>query len=151
MPASGSSLWLALSCALVGPAVVIALIGLLVRGARRSERSRARLRAGELFRLIAAQVAGRITPGDLRRVASRAVLERHGGDHLDSAPARARGSGAIAGEERARGPGAPHPRRPRAGRKAGAGGSPPRLPAERTLAGCPAGGAQARAGARQLG
>ena len=71
----GTPLWLVLAFALAVPLAATALVLLLVRVARRSQRSAARLRAGELFRLLGARVAGRVPARTLRRAVSQAEHE----------------------------------------------------------------------------
>jgi HEAT repeat protein len=52
------------------PLAVAALVTLLVRREQRDARARTRLRAGELFQLLAGKVSGRVRGGELRRAAS---------------------------------------------------------------------------------
>ena len=75
MPGPQTPFWLVLVFAVVLPLVASALVALLVRSAHRAERVAARLRAGELFRLLGGGVAGRIGERDLRRAVSRADHE----------------------------------------------------------------------------
>jgi HEAT repeat protein len=75
MPVSDTPYWLVLCFAGAVPLVVTALVVLLVRWADRAERSASRLRTGELFRLIAGRVAGRLSAMALRRALSRAQTE----------------------------------------------------------------------------
>src|SRR5512144_1119180 len=60
---------------LVVPLAAVALGLLLARLARRSQREARRLRAGELFRLLGARVAGRVPARALRRAVSHAAHE----------------------------------------------------------------------------
>jgi HEAT repeat protein len=52
------------------PIAVAALLVLLVRHEHRGARARTRLRAGELFQLLAGRLSGRVRGGELRRAAS---------------------------------------------------------------------------------
>ena len=60
-----------LSFAISLPLAVAALTMLLIRKARRAERSGRRLRSGQLFALLGARVSGKVRGGDLRRAAAR--------------------------------------------------------------------------------
>src|SRR5262245_36775849 len=57
------------------PLAVAALITLLVRREHRDARARTRLRAGELFQLLAGRVSGRVRGGELRRAVVNAGPE----------------------------------------------------------------------------
>ncbi|MEQ1832292.1 MAG: HEAT repeat domain-containing protein [Candidatus Eisenbacteria bacterium] len=75
MPTPESPHWLVLFFAIAMPLTAIALVLLLVRSVRRSQRGSARLRAGELFRLLGGRVAGRVPARTLRRAVSGAEHE----------------------------------------------------------------------------
>lgn len=75
MPGPHTPFWLVLSFAIAVPLAVTALVLLLLRAAHRARRSAARLRAGELFRLLAGRVTGRVSATDLRRAISGADHE----------------------------------------------------------------------------
>lgn len=74
-PGADAPFWLVLAFAISVPLAATGLLVLLVRLAARAQRSAARLRAGELFRLIGGRVSGRIGSGTLRRAVSRAERE----------------------------------------------------------------------------
>ena len=63
--------WILLTFALGVPAAVTLLVFLLARLARRRQKRGARMRAGELFRLLGGTVAGRVPERTLRRAAAR--------------------------------------------------------------------------------
>ncbi len=63
--------WILLGFALGVPAAVTLLVFLLARLSRRGQKRAARLRAGELFRILGGNVAGRVPERALRRAAAR--------------------------------------------------------------------------------
>jgi HEAT repeat protein len=69
MPALDLHFVSATSIILALPLAVAVLIALLVRREHRGARERTRLRAGELFQLLAGRVSGRVRGGELRRAA----------------------------------------------------------------------------------
>jgi HEAT repeat protein len=75
VPGPDTPFWLVLSFTLAVPVAATALVLLLVRASHRARRSAARLRAGELFRLLVGRVSGRIAGRDLRRAVSHADHE----------------------------------------------------------------------------
>lgn len=75
MPGPDAPFWLVLSFAIAVPLAATALVVLLVRLARRAQRSATRLKAGELFRLLGGRVSGRIPARTLRRAVSGAEHE----------------------------------------------------------------------------
>jgi HEAT repeat protein len=72
MPAIMTPSWLPLTLGLAAPIVVTFVVWLLVRASRRGQRRRSRVHAGELFRVFAGSVAGRVPERALRQAAARA-------------------------------------------------------------------------------
>jgi len=75
MPGLDLRLVFVVSFAIALPLAVAGFIGLLVRRARRSERTGRRTSTGRLFALLTGLVSGRVRSGDLRRAASRTDAE----------------------------------------------------------------------------
>lgn len=75
MPSPHTPFWLVLLFATAVPLAVTALGVLLVRAARRAHRSSRRLKGGELFRLLAGRLTGRVRDVELRRAASQVEHE----------------------------------------------------------------------------
>jgi hypothetical protein len=75
MPGPGTPSWWVVTFAVVVPLAATALVVLLVRLARRSQRNATRLRAGELFRLLGGRVAGRVPARTLRHAVAHAEHE----------------------------------------------------------------------------
>src|SRR5262245_53151128 len=69
MPAIDLRLAFVVSFTIALPLAVAAFVALLVRRERRAERAGERLRTGQLFRLLAGSVSGRVPARELRRAA----------------------------------------------------------------------------------
>lgn len=70
MPTTPTPTWLVLLFVAAVPLAVTALAALLARAAHRARRGATRLKAGELFRLLAGRLAGRVRDVELRRAAA---------------------------------------------------------------------------------